>query len=1267
MFKKVEKKTKSPMMSRLINQFNNQNKNVNENKVNLNQVINNDPNNINQLSQSNASFMTSSQLLEYTIVNNAIKKKKTRGIFDAGSHRNKDIFIETDSEQYNSRRNSIDSNKKKRKRNCSKLIVDKATFHIPDTYSMGKGRKVIPNIKNNNKYSIKTFNNNFNINDINDLNDINDNDGYEYEKSEIIKIKKINYIPTDNPNERNDNNKFNKNKNKRIEEKRIILDKLKNNRNKKLNDNIPKNNNINDNINKENDLKKKRKTNNLSYSSNPMNNYKYPFVISLKSPNNPNEIYNRKKFYPKSNSKNPNFNNIYINHEGSNDLDNNTQFIPTNINNDNILPEKSESVVSPIKQNNFILQKKRVYDNNINNNNLRSSNSDNNIDSDLPISYIDTERQYLNYDSKFKALYIKKEKEYNNLLEDYNDIIVKYNNLKNKYDKLDNNNKANNTNSFNEKLEKEDIKDKNNDDEKEKVKKNLLLATISPSKNLAKSKSENNFVNNIYKVEPVEDHFPNFLNDSDNLKNNLNKFSSDLNIEQNINIFILNKNKKNNIINVQKNKYNLKKKIQNKIEKCNNINIIQKRERKFDEDKFIKDINEQIKLDFKYKNFELGKFKINKSNEIFLKSKTEKPKEYLNRNNLLKSNFYNNIIELNKNRLTINANDKFEITSKNRTKLKNNKIINNDNNNFIINKEEYFYLSSRAINNKISSSNYEIYKINDIYLSKPKKNICDSGTEPIRNLYNLIINRENEFEIISDNNEENKLEKLKEKNEFNKIIENEKFYIFPIKYKNKIFEDLNKEIIINDFNIYNNNKEKNIKQNKNFEIISDNQINIISFSKSEKINNSLIIENNNNLYIPDSGYSSKSHLFNENEFIKENNLNININNNQKKKTPLKKKDFHFNIKSKKKSKIHSINNEIYFELETDLVKKTKNKIDKLNKLCFIDNTNNFGIIVPKKLNQDNKIIKNDYLSIKGKNNKSNKYIINRCFSYNIFNEDKNKKNKYEKIKNDKIIYDINDENKDINIPNINYNHILNEINSEFPSKINKNNNKINKNSILSKIKNKGLDINVNKLKNKNFNNSNKSPLKNNLNILDKYENGEKGDIIEQNIDRILVQNKTLYLQNLVNQKMEKEKEIEKILKNKNLLLKHYFNNWRNNENNLILINKNKENNNYKMKNIFKKYDLNNSDKDIEEDSDEDLENKLSLKKQENNKNDNDETDNIDGIPDLSYIRNKLHVSIVKRIKITEDEINKYNTFVEIISSTIKKYIYKYLINQYRNN
>ena len=57
---------------------------------------------------------------------------------------------------------------------------------------------------------------------------------------------------------------------------------------------------------------------------------------------------------------------------------------------------------------------------------------------------------------------------------------------------------------------------------------------------------------------------------------------------------------------------------------------------------------------------------------------------------------------------------------------------------------------------------------------------------------------------------------------------------------------------------------------------------------------------------------------------------------------------------------------------------------------------------------------------------------------------------------------------------------------------------------------------------------------------------------------------------------------------------------------------------------------------------------------------------INEIPDLSYIRNKLHVSVVKRIKITEDEINKYYNSINVISNVIKGNIYKHFLNIYRN-
>ena len=171
---------------------------------------------------------------------------------------------------------------------------------------------------------------------------------------------------------------------------------------------------------------------------------------------------------------------------------------------------------------------------------------------------------------------------------------------------------------------------------------------------------------------------------------------------------------------------------------------------------------------------------------------------------------------------------------------------------------------------------------------------------------------------------------------------------------------------------------------------------------------------------------------------------------------------------------------------------------------------------------------------------------------------------------------------------------------------------------------------------------------------------EKGEIIEQNIDRILNQNKTLYLENLINQKKKKENQLQKSPnnKNKNLILKYYFSKWKDGDNS----NLNGSNNNNDQK----------DDENMPYNKLNDMFRKLLLKRpfdimKQNyylhNNNKNNDSDDLDEIPDLNYIRNKLHVSIVKRIKITEDEINKYKDFINIISSGIKKNIYKHLMNQ----
>ena len=454
MFKPLEKKPDSPRtvnFSEAINKqnLNNINNNINNNHPYMTQTFNINDLNFNRqynhyttISQGNKSFMTASQLLDYSIANEEIKRRKNLGILDMTSHRNKDIFIETDSEQYNSRRNSLDSHKKKRKRCCSKLIVDKVTSHMPNTY-YSKGRKTIKSNNYYDPYSIQTYNS---LN----LNDINNNDTYEFEKSEKITIKKVNYIPqqvrqtpTTEPNN---------NINNRIEEKKIILHKIKN-RNPNINNNNINYNNIYDKmdplINKEKELNDMRRTNNIS---NFDSNYKYPFVIPTNNKKNNNYVpyrYNNNNI-PSNDFGSNNYNNNYYYPERDN---NNSDYISVN--------ESSENKISPIKQNQFAFHKKRIYNNNSsiyknknpsilklsnilnkNNNNIDEQFSENNNDSDDINSYRDNnndndnEKKDYDYDSKFERLYLNKDKEYNNLLDDYNDIVAKYNKLQRLYSKL---------------------------------------------------------------------------------------------------------------------------------------------------------------------------------------------------------------------------------------------------------------------------------------------------------------------------------------------------------------------------------------------------------------------------------------------------------------------------------------------------------------------------------------------------------------------------------------------------------------------------------------------------------------------------------------------------------------------------------------------------------------------------------------------------------------------------------------------------------------
>ena len=71
---------------------------------------------------------------------------------------------------------------------------------------------------------------------------------------------------------------------------------------------------------------------------------------------------------------------------------------------------------------------KNILNKNNNNNNKIEQFIENNNNSDDINSYKDNnnEKSFCN-DSKSKELFLNKDKEYNNLLDDYNDVVVKYN------------------------------------------------------------------------------------------------------------------------------------------------------------------------------------------------------------------------------------------------------------------------------------------------------------------------------------------------------------------------------------------------------------------------------------------------------------------------------------------------------------------------------------------------------------------------------------------------------------------------------------------------------------------------------------------------------------------------------------------------------------------------------------------------------------------------------------------------------------------------
>ena len=80
-----------------------------------------------------------------------VKKKKNKGRFDLGSHRNKDIFIEVDSDQYDPGYNAKNFFKNK----CSKLLIDKVTPYVSDNYLTQPNINPYYKIKTEKNYNIK--------------------------------------------------------------------------------------------------------------------------------------------------------------------------------------------------------------------------------------------------------------------------------------------------------------------------------------------------------------------------------------------------------------------------------------------------------------------------------------------------------------------------------------------------------------------------------------------------------------------------------------------------------------------------------------------------------------------------------------------------------------------------------------------------------------------------------------------------------------------------------------------------------------------------------------------------------------------------------------------------------------------------------------------------------------------------------------------------------------------------------------------------------
>ena len=226
MYKKKERQKSSITTSDLIKEIKDYNKNKKE-KYNTKTLNPENINNykINQKREYNTKTLktciTSNK--DSDSINKEIKKKKNKGKLDLGCHRNKDIFIEVDSEQYDS------DNINKGKNRCTKLLVDNIISYPSQNYL--NQSDIDP------YYSVKTFNNYNIIKPFNKKNEKNKKEIYP-NQSEIIYNKNI--------------NKTKKIKNSKHKYPFVISLKLNNNNKKNKNKNhIPQNSNLSYYLNRE--------------------------------------------------------------------------------------------------------------------------------------------------------------------------------------------------------------------------------------------------------------------------------------------------------------------------------------------------------------------------------------------------------------------------------------------------------------------------------------------------------------------------------------------------------------------------------------------------------------------------------------------------------------------------------------------------------------------------------------------------------------------------------------------------------------------------------------------------------------------------------------------------------------------------------------------------------------------------------------------------------------------------------------------------------